>query len=37
MPLSRACGVFDEEDHPVAALAFERIGTDEARSEPMVV
>jgi hypothetical protein len=26
-----ACWAFDDEDHPVAALALERIRTDEAR------
>jgi hypothetical protein len=26
-----ACWAFDDEDHPVAALALERVGTDEAR------
>ena len=26
-----ACWAFDDEDHPVAALALERVRTDEAR------
>ena len=32
-----ACWAFDDEDHPVAALVLERVRTDEARSEPVVV
>ena len=27
-----ACWVFDDEDHPIAALALERIRNDEARA-----
>jgi hypothetical protein len=26
-----ACWAFDDEDHPVAVLALERVGADEAR------
>jgi hypothetical protein len=26
-----ACWAFDDEDHPIAALALERVRTDEAR------
>ena len=27
-----ACWAFEDEDHPVAALALERVGADEARA-----